>query len=430
MVYYRKLVMKNSARVIALSVACAAFVWTSGPTAAAAPHAMAGRPAAQTTETAEVAKALDTAKAAKAGKRVDEAINALAVVLKKYPGNQEAAAFQVATFAEQERLTEALATYDAYVVARKRQDAGLLAPIARADLRRSAFTQQSQPIVVARALERQARDGDAVALKTLRQLSSASGAVSPATIAPVIALVRLKDPAGEAALSNIMRSGQPLERAQALQALTEADVRAADVRGLVPRVIESLTDPDINVRNAAAIALGTLQAKEAIPQLKTAFEKDDANAVKMFAAVALRRLGDTSVDPFLEKILNGPIAELRVIVAGAYASSTSKNPQWDKAVRTLMGGPNEQIQLQAAELLACCDLVAARGFLTSALSSPNPLMRAGAAKALEARKELASLEIARKLLGDATEVVRIHGAGLALAFARDTAPARGRGGLD
>jgi hypothetical protein len=86
--------------------------------------------------------------------------------------------------------------------------------------------------------------------------------------------------------------------------------------------------------------------------------------------------------------------------------------------------------LQAAELLACCDLVAARGFLTSALSSPNPLLRAGAAKALEARKELASLEIARRLLGDATEVVRIHGAGLALAFARDTAPARGRGGLD
>jgi HEAT repeat protein len=416
MVYHRKLIMKNPARVIAVSLACAVFVWTSGT-------------AAQTTETAEVAKALDTAKAAKAGKRVDEAINALAVVLKKYPGNQEAAAFQVATFAEQERLAEALATYDAFANARKRQDAALLAPIARADLRRSAFTQQSQPIVAARALERQARDGDAVALKTLRQLSSSSGAVSPATIAPVIALVRLKDPAGEAALANIMRSGQPLERAQAMQALTEADVRAADVRNLVPRVIEALTDPDINVRNAAATALGTLQAKEAIPQLKTAYDKD-VPAVKMFAAVALRRLGDTSVDPFLGNILNGQIAELRVIVAGAYASSTSKNPQWDKAVRTLMGGPNEQIRLQAAELLACCDLVAARGFLTSALSSPNPLMRAGAAKAFEARKELASLEIARRLLGDATEVVRIHGAGLALAFARDTAPARGRGGLD
>jgi HEAT repeat protein len=421
MVYHRKLIMKNSARVVGLSLACAVFVWTSG----LAPTAQT--PAAQGTETAEVAKALDAARSAKAGKRFDESINAMAVVLKKYPGNQEAAAFQIATFAEQERLSEALATYDAFVVARKRQDAALLAPIARADLRRSAFTQQNQPTVAARALERQARDGDAVALKTLRQLSSSSGAVSPATIAPVIALVRLKDPAGEAALANIMRTGQPLERAQAIQALTEADVRAADVRGLVPRVIELLTDPDVNVRNAAATALGTLQAKEAIPQLKTAFDNDVA-AVKMFAAVALRRLGDTSVDPFLAKILNGPIAELRVIAAGAYASSTSKNPDWDKAVRTLMGGPNEQIRLQAAELLACCDAVAARGFLTSALSSPNPLMRAGAAKALEARKELANLEIARRLLGDATETVRIHGAGLALAFARDSAPARGRGG--
>jgi HEAT repeat protein len=201
------------------------------------------------------------------------------------------------------------------------------------------------------------------------------------------------------------------------------------VKGLVPRVIELLTDPDVNVRNAAATALGTLQATAAIPQLKTAYDKD-VQAVKMFAAVALRRLGDTSVDPFLANLLNGQIAELRVIAAGAYASSTSKNPQWEKAVRTLMGGPNEQIRLQAAELLACCDPAAARGFLTSAIADPNPLMRAGAAKALEARKELASLEIARRLLGDAAEVVRIHGAGLALAFARDTAPARGRGGQD
>ena len=424
MVYHRKLVMKNLARAVVVSFACAVFVWMSGPAPAAQTT-----PVAQAAETAEVTKALETARAAKAGKRIDEAINAMAVVLKKYPGNQEAAAFQVATFAEQERLTEALGTYDAFVTARKRQDAGLLAPIARADLRRTAFTQRDQPILVARALERQARDGDAVALRTLRQLSSSVGTVSPATIAPVIALVRLKDPAGEAALANIMRSGQPLERAQAMQALTEADVRAADVRGLVPRVIELLADPDVNVRSAAATALGTLQAKEAIPQLKAAFDKDTP-AVKMFAAVALRRLGDTSVDPFLANILNGQIAELRVIVAGAYATSTSKNPQWDKAVRTLMGGPNEQIRLQAAELLVCCDLVAARSFLTSALSNPNPLMRAGAAKALEARKDLASLEIARRLLGDATESVRIHGAGLALAFARDNAPARGRGGQD
>jgi tetratricopeptide (TPR) repeat protein len=427
MVYHRNLIMKNFACAFAVSLACAAGVLTSGSTVAL--RAMAGKPAAQTAEAAEVSKAIDSARAAKVGKRADEAINTLAAVLKKYPGNQEAATFQVTTLAELERLTDALATYDAYANARKRQDAGLLAPIARADLRRTVFTQQNQPIVVARALERQARDGDAGALKTLRQLSPPSGAVSPATIAPTIALVRLKDPAGEAALATIMRSPQPLERAQGLQALTEADVRAADVRNLVPRVIESLTDPDVNVRNAAATALGTLQAKEAIPQLKTAFNTDAA-AVKMFAAVALRRLGDTSVDPFLTNILNGPIAELRIIVAGAYASSTSKNPQWDKAVRTLMGGPNEQIRLQAAELLACCDLVAARGFLTSAIANPNPLMRAGAAKALEARKDLASVEIARKLLGDATESVRIHGAGLALAFARDAAPARGRGGLN
>jgi hypothetical protein len=81
----------------------------------------------------------------KAGKRVDEAINALAVVLKKYPVIRKLRLFQVATFAEQERLTEALATYDAFANARKRQDAALLAPIARADLAEAPLRSRVSP---------------------------------------------------------------------------------------------------------------------------------------------------------------------------------------------------------------------------------------------------------------------------------------------
>jgi HEAT repeat protein len=155
----------------------------------------------------------------------------------------------------------------------------------------------------------------------------------------------------------------------------------------------------------------------------------DASAVKMFAAIALKRLGDTSADTFLVGLLNGPIAEISMYAAGAWRFSTQKSPQWEKAVRTLMNGSNEQHRLEAAELLACCDQTAARSFLNSAISNPNPLMRAGAAKILEARKELATPEIARRLLGDATEGVRAHGAGLTLALAKDaSATGRGRGG--
>jgi HEAT repeat protein len=202
------------------------------------------------------------------------------------------------------------------------------------------------------------------------------------------------------------------------------------VRSLAPSLIALLGDDSIVVRQAAALALGTLQSKESIPHLQATLE-GDVPAVKMFAAVSLKRLGQANVDTFLAGLLNGQIAELRVIAAGAYQSTgpVAKNPTWEKAVRELMASTNEQHRLQAAEMLACCDAVAARTALTSALASANPLLRAGAAKIFEARRELADLTIARRIVGDALDPVRVYGNGLALVLAKDaaSAPARGRG---
>jgi hypothetical protein len=107
-----------------------------------------------------------------------------------------------------------------------------------------------------------------------------------------------------------------------------------------------------------------------------------------------------------------------VLAARAYQFSTAKTPQWEKAVRALMSGPNEQQRLDAAEMLACCDLVAAKSLLTSALASPNPIMRAGAAKVFESRKELADVAIARRIIGDSLDGVRLYGDGMALTLAK------------
>ena len=375
------------------------------------------------TEAAEVAKAIESARASRTAGQFGDALKTMVAVLKKYPANTEAARFQIGTLVEQERIADALVSYDVYAVARKRPDAVALSTVARADLLRTLRTKRDQPTLVAKALERLARDGDQEALRSLRQMSAGAW-VSPDGLAPATSLARLGDPAGVAKLESLINAPQPLERAQVIQAIGEAGVRS-----LVPAVLGFLSDPDANVRIKAATTLGVLQDRQAIPKLKTMFETDTA-AARMFAAIALKQLGDTSADAFLDGLLSGQIAELRVFAADAYRFATSKSPQWDKAVRTLMGGPNEEHRLRAAELLACCDVIAARGFLTSALASPNPFMRAGAAKIYEAQKQLADAVAARRILGDAMEAVRVHGAGLSLAIARSEAasPARGRGG--
>ena len=331
----------------------------------------------------------------------------------------------IAKHLELGKTDEALKVYDVYVATSKRPDAPLLANIARTDLRRIWQAKADQPILLAQVLERLARDGDAAALRALKQASARNPNVSPEELAPTISLARLKDPDGITKLTQLLAVTEPQARAQVVQAIA-----AADVRSLAPQIIGLLGDSDLMVRQAAAKALGTLQSQASIPHLQAAFE-GDVPTVKMFAAVSLKRLGQTNVDSFLAGLLNGQIAELRVIAAGAYLTTgpVAKNPTWEKAVRELMASPNEQHRLEAAEMLACCDAVAARTALTSALASPNPLLRQGAAKIFEARRELADLTIARRVLGDALDPVRVYGSGLTLVLAKDAAtpPARGRG---
>jgi len=367
--------------------------------------------------TPEVTQALDFARASKAAGRTTDGLDAIAAVLKKYPASTDAATFQVETLLELERYDDASKAYDAYATALKRQDLALLSKIARADLVRTVKTRADQKILVAQALERLARQGDAEALRALRGAAASTSAVTPESLAPVIALARLKDKAGETRLAEILGSSTGTERAQAIQAITEADLRS-----LGPKVLALVTDGDVNVRNAAAIALGRLQVKQAIPPLKSAFDTD-VGTVKMFAAVSLKQLGDPSADKFLDTLLNGQIAEIRVIAAGAYEFATTKSPGWEKAVRELMGGANPVHRLRAAELLARLDAPAAKTMLTSALADANPLMRSGAARILEARPELADPAQARRVLADQAPAVRIHGAGLVLALAQRSKPA-------
>ncbi len=364
-------------------------------------------------QSAEVTQALESARAAKAAGRTNEALDAVAAVLKKSPGSADASRFQIETLLEVDRHAEALKVYDAYAATQPKPDRAMLGTLAGADLRRMARLRQNVPVLYAQVLERLARSGDANAIPALRQVAGSTSVISPESLAPVIALARLKDPAGENRLAEMLTSSVSTARAQVVQAIAQGDVRSQ-----APRLIPLLSDPDINVRNAVAIALGLLQAKQAVPELRNAYENDQAGAVKMFAAVSLKQLGDTTADSFLEGLLKGQIAEIQVIAAGAWQFATSKSPVWEKAVRTLLASPNDLHRVRAAELLAGVDPAAARNILTSAVASPNPLLRSAAAKALESRPELADFALARRLMGDAAEGVRVHGSGLALVLAK------------
>jgi HEAT repeats len=367
---------------------------------------------AQTQASADVTQAIESANALKAGGRAAEAVDAMAAVLKKSPASQDAALFQVETLVELNRYDEALKTYDGYVVALKKPDLTVLGRLGRADLVRTVRSKADQPILRAQTLERLARQGDADALAALRQQAGSTSAVSPESLAPVVALARLQDPAGEKRLGELLNSGTPILRAQVIQAIGQGNVRSQ-----ASRLIPLLSESDVNVRNATAVTLGLLQAKQAIPQLRNSFQNDEAGSVKMFAAVALKQAGDSSADSFLEGLLTKGHPEVQVTAAGAWQFSTSRSPTWDKAARTLLASANDLHRLRAAELLACCDPVAAKGVLTSAMASPNPLLRAGAARVFESRPELADAAVARRLLGDTVMGVRLHGAGLAHALA-------------
>jgi HEAT repeat protein len=367
---------------------------------------------AQTPAGGDVTQAIEAAKALKAAGKPAEAADALAAVLKKQPASSDAATLQVETLVELNRYDEALKTYDGYVVALKKPDLTVLGRLGRADLVRTVRSKADQPILRAQTLERLARQGDADALAALRQQAGSTSAVSPESLAPVVALARLQDPAGEKRLGELLNSGTPILRAQVIQAIGQGNVRSQ-----ASRLIPLLGESDVNVRNATAVALGLLQAKQAIPQLRNSFQNDEAGSVKMFAAVALKQAGDSSADSFLEGLLAKGHPEVQVIAAGAWQFSTSRSPAWDKAAQTLLASANDLHRLRAAELLACCDPVAAKGVLTSAMASPNPLLRAGAARVFESRPELADAAVARRLLGDTAIGVRLHGAGLAHALA-------------
>ena len=317
---------------------------------------------------------------------------------------RDTAVARIAQHVSEGRLDLALSGYDAYVDRVKQPDVGLLTPIAREELRFAVRRFEGDAVLHSAALERLARAGDAGALKTLKETVGSHPA-------PVLSLARLDDKAAPARLGALLAGADGNAKIEIIRALADAGAR-----GEAPKVATLLTDSDPQVRATAARAVGELGYREAIPQLKALFEHDPT-AVRFFAAAGLKRLGDASADAVVAQMLASDSPDLRLMAAGAYPPTSGAPAPWVERIKALRNDRNELARVRAAELLACCDSSAARSMLLEALSHQDPSMRVEAARVLEA-KDLADARIARQLLGDSFQQVRLYGAGAVLKLAR------------
>lgn len=301
-------------------------------------------------------------------------------------------------------MDQALLAYDSYVAAAKRPDVTLLRPIAEAILRRAA--ESEHPAERAGALERLARAGDEAAIGALRKMAADTGAGrSSEALAPVSSLARLGDASAASRLAGLLETVPREEKAQLIKVLQDADARSE-----AGRIAALLGDPDVAVRVTAATAVGALGHRASVPRLQALFEQD-VPVVKMAAAVALKRLGAVAADAYIAELLGSDVPDIRLAAAAALGPPLRN--QWLARVRELRTDRNEMVRLRAAEVLACCEPETTRTLLSTALQSPVPPMRVEAARILETTGS-ADARLARRLLGDPWNLVKLHGAGAVL----------------
>jgi len=330
---------------------------------------------------------------------------------------QPSAADEIGKLADARQYAAALAAYDRHVTAASnRPDAALLALIARAQLKE--FAAGTDAVMSSDALERLAAGGDDAALARLRDTAAGPAGSEPAVEA-MKGLLRLGDKATIGRITKVLESAPPAERAALIQTLDQARVVAAG-----PAIAGHLGDSAPPVRMAAAQAVGDLGVKEALPTLKSMFEKD-LPTVKTFAAIALKRLGDRTADTYLAGLLASEVPDVRLMAAAAYPAADSRI--WLPAVRELRNDRNELVRVKAAERLACCDAPTARAILFDAFASPNPLMRGEAARVFD-ETGLGDARVARRLMGEQIDMLRLRGAGMAVKLARASARGAGRAG--
>ena len=187
--------------------------------------------------------------------------------------------------------------------------------------------------------------------------------------------------------------------------------------GSIPALRDVIREERGPVRAAAVRALGALNARETIDEVRALLTDQDP-LVRSTAAVTLARFGDADGEARVQQMLESPVADVRLLAAEAY-EGRGTGP-WVSAITPLLDDPNGLIRLRAAERLAPLNPTAARAVLEAAAGDTNPVVRSEAARILSSPEAglvtSTDLPILRRLLRDPDAAVRLQGAAGVLAL--------------
>ncbi len=351
------------------------------------------------TKTETAAQAVGQAREALQANRPADAVRLADTVLVQMPANREAVDVKIRALLALRDRARARAAYDDFVTSAKKQDGGLLRPLAADELRDVAATAGSDVQLRVTALDRLAAGGDAAAAADLERMAAEGAGVGMLADS---ALAKRGDAGAVRRLADAASSARIRDKSLVARA-----IQSANAKGAAYALVPLLQDPSPVVRSAAADALGALGYQAAAPELR-ALLSDQNGAARIRAALALKRLGDSAGDDLVAALLKGPAVDGRL---DALEVSPGVKPADRSAIiKAALADGDPGNRIRAAELLARDDPAAARAVLTPLLKSGDPFSRIEAGRALDALGS-PDLAVLHSMLADRNGWVRAYAAG-------------------
>jgi HEAT repeat protein len=306
------------------------------------------------------------------------------LILGKYPQSVGALSLLVEAAIARGGAMSGLTTYESWLGTRKLEDPFIVRRVAIATLREAMDSKDDRARLF--ALKALATEGDAQALSKLAEARGRGQLAETGVMAElgdtkaVLDLIKQLDAAG----------GE--HKAFFIEKLAATKNKLA-----VPPILKLLDDPNLFVVTAAADALGKLDAKEAIPRLRPLIDEGHPGPQRFAAAKALALMGDgagtlllrqrltfnpSETDPSVRDSSAGDMVQIQAAEALA---PLGPNADWINTARRLLGSPNPQVRLLAAQVIAPQDQPVAKDTLDGLLLDPNRAIRENATEILASR---------------------------------------------
>ncbi len=192
-------------------------------------------------------------------------------------------------------------------------------------------------------------------------------------------VTRLATPNVVRNLLNMSIIGAAEEASRAARALRSVEGAESDLA--IDDIVARLTDPDREVREEAARALGRIGSPESFDALAAQL-RDRESSIRPEAARALGKVGDRRAVPLLLEALEDPSVELQAAAAEALGDLDSRESA-QTLLAMLRGNRADRVKAQGAEAISQMGILdAVREILPLMHSTPNDVLRRQLAIAL------------------------------------------------